>query len=49
MALTIEGMALIPASDAAMTKGDWAAVPDWSLRRGSWLETSMPTTRTDRM
>ena len=45
-AFTIEGMALIPASLAAMTNGLCAAVPDLSFSRLSLLDTNMPTMRT---
>lgn len=49
MALTSEGMPLIPASLAAITKGDWVAVPDQLLSRLSVLGTSIPTTKTAKM
>lgn len=45
-AFTTEGIALIPASLAAMTNGLVAAVPESALIRSSALETNMPTIKT---
>ena len=46
--LMIDGTTATPARDAAITKGDWAAVPVEERRFSSLLGTMRPTMKMDR-